>query len=824
MSRGATVAWIVVAWAALAPGGCRRAPELTAPPATARWVTTPAQLLWGPATAGVMGDVRLDNGRITVVVGAVDHAVGFAATGGNIVDATWLPDGEDQINQVCLYLNDEFPRQARYTSLEIVAPGGGTKAAVVRARGTDTADGRIAIETDYTLSPGEDALAITSRFVSTATYTITRYELGDAIQWGRAEHFAPGIGFDLRGKRPRLPWVAGIGQGTSYALVPTGSVAFGGPHGSMWSDPIGQTVDLEPGKAAVYTRHLAVGRGDTASLATTIARLRGDVLGRVRGRARTSGGAALSAGLVRALDAQGRPVGLATVSSSGTYDLGLVAGRYRLELAAPGRAVVAPSGTAGGEVDIEPAGVVERDFDIGPPAVIAWRVDGEDGLAPPVKVTFVGLGGTPTPSFGPSYLASGSANVVLSARGIGEAAVGAGRYRVIVSRGPEFELIEQEVVVAEGQRPVVAGTLVRSVDTRGLVSADMHQHSVPSFDSGVSLLDRVVSNAAEGVDVVVSTDHNVITDFRPVVASSGLGRTLASMIGTEATTHSVGHFNVFPLHIVRDHPRGGMVDVEGMSPRQIFDFTRGLGDVALPPFVQVNHPRAGYIGYFDLMKLSARTGTTADRRFAPDFDGSEVVSFGWKRETEAVLEDWFGMLRRGRHVTATGNSDSHTIFVREVGWPRTYACVDDDHPTRFDERAFTRALRAGCATISAGPLVTIRSGATRMGGLAPARWGRFELDVDVQAPRWIATDRLTIYVDGQPAIVLPIRGREPRRYTRHFVLRCEADCFVVARVDGDTPLTPVLAAVDGRTPLPIGLTNPIYVDVDGDGLFHGVTR
>lgn len=824
MSRGATFAWIAVGWATLASSGCRRAPELTAAPATARWVTTPGQLLWGPATAGVMGDVRLDNGRITVVVGAVDHAVGFAATGGNIVDATWLPDGEDQINQVCLYLNDEFPRQARYTSLEIVTPGGGTRAAVVRARGTDTADGRIAIETDYVLAPGEDALAITSRFVSSATHTITRYELGDAIQWGRAEHFAPGIGFELRGKRPRLPWVAGIGQGTSYAMVPTGSVAFSGPHGSMWSDPIGMTVDLEPGKPAVYTRHLAVGRGDTASLAPTIARLRGDALGFVRGRVHGADGPTLAGALVRARDSGGRPVGLATVSSSGTYALGLVEGPYRLELVAPGRAVANPRAPDGPELTLSAGTSLTRDFEIGPPAVIAWRIEGDDGLAPPVKVTFVGLGGTPTPSFGPSYLASGSANVVLSARGVGEAAVAAGRYRVIVSRGSEFELIEQEVSVAEGQRPVVTGTLVRSIDTAGLVSADMHQHSVPSFDSGVSLLDRVVSNAAEGVDVVVSTDHNVVTDFRPVVAASGLGRTIASMIGTEATTHSVGHFNVFPLHIVRDHPRGGMVDVEGMSPRQIFDFTRGLGDPQIRPFVQVNHPRAGYIGYFDLMKLSARTGTTSARQFAPDFDGTEVISFGWKRETEAVLEDWFGILRRGRHVTATGNSDSHTIFVREVGWPRTYACVDDDHPTRFDERAFTAALRAGCATISAGPLVTIRSGSTRMGGLAGARGGRFELDVDVQAPTWVGTDRLTLYVDGQPAVVLPIRGREPRRYARHFVLRCDADCFVVARVDGDTPLTPVLAAVDGRTPLPIGLTNPIYVDVDGDGLFHGVTR
>ncbi len=822
MSRGGHAAWIVGLLAALASSACRRAPELVAPPASARVISAPNQLLWGPATAGSMGDIRLDNGLVTVVIASIEHAVGFAATGGNIVDAAWLPDGEDQINQVCLYLDDEFPRQARYTALDITAPGGGTKPATVRARGTDTGNPRIAIETDYTLAPGSDALTITTRFVSSATYTIAAYDMGDAVQWGRAEHFGPGIGFDLRGKSPRLPWVAGIGQGTSYAMVPTGTVTFGGPHGSMWSDPIGRVADLQPRVPVTYTRHLVIGRGDTASLAPSIARLRGDATGAVSGTARARAGRPIEGGVVRVLARSGAPVGLVDVDHAGRYSTLLVPGSYRLELTAPGRQTTAPTDPQ--ELVLEAGKALVRDFDIGPATVIAWRIDGEDDRAPPVKLTFVGLGGTPTPNFGPSYLAAGSANVVLSARGVGQAAVGAGRYRVIVSAGPERELIEREVDVAVGQRTEITGRLERSVDSSGLISADMHQHSVPSFDSGVSLADRVVSNAVEGVDVLVSTDHNVVTDFRPVIAASGLGRTLASIVGTEATTHSVGHFNVFPLDIVRDHPRGGMVDVEGMSPQRIFDFTRGLGRAGTRPFVQVNHPRAGYIGYFDVVKLSARTGSTTDARFSGDFDGVEVISFGWKAETDAVLADWFGLLRRGLRTTATGNSDSHTVVVREVGWPRTYVCVDDDNPTRLDEAAFTRALRAGCATVSAGPLLQIRVGETRMGGLVSRRYGRVELDVDVQAARWIATDRLTVYVDGQVAFVLPLRGRDPRRLARRFVFSCAKDCFVVARVDGDTPLTPVLSATDGRVPLPIALTNPIYVDVDGDGLFHGVAR
>lgn len=822
MSRPAAAAGIACFAAALAWTGCRRAPEILAPPASARVINAPGQLLWGPATAGSMGDVRLDNGIITVVVAAIEHAVGFAATGGNIVDAGWVPDGEDQLNQIFLYLDDEFPRQARYATLDITSPGGGTKPAIVRARGVDTANPRIAIETEYTLAPGNDWLAITTRFVSTATYTIVRYEIGDAVQWGRAEHFGPGIGFDLRGKSPQLPWVAGVGQGTSYAVVPSSTISFGGPHGSMWSDPVGAVVDLVPRVPYNYTRHFVVGRGDTASMSRSIAKLRGDATGRISGRATAVDRQPIRGGTVRVLNGAGAPVGLATIDGEGRYSIELVPDTYRLELVATGREAAPPTDRE--QVVVRAGESATRDFEVGPSTVIAWRIEGDDGKAPPIKLTFVGVGETRTPAFGPSYLASGSANVVLSARGVGETAVGPGRYRVIVSAGPERELIEHEVAVTSGSRTEITGKLERSVDSSGFISADMHQHSVPSFDSGVSLADRALSNAVEGVDVLVSTDHNVVTDFRPVIAATGLGRTLTSIMGTEATTHSVGHFNIFPIGISREHPRGGMVDVEGMSARQIFDFTRGLGRVDPRPFVQVNHPRSGYIGYFDIFKWNARTASAAKAGFATDFDGVEVVAFGWKKETDEVLADWFGLIRRGLRPTATGNSDSHTIVVREVGWPRTYVCADDDNPTRLDEVAFTRALRAGCATVSGGPLLVIRSGSTRMGGLVTGRGARVELDVDLQAARWIATDRLTIYVDGEPAIVLPLRGREPRRLSRRFVFSCASDCFVLARVDGDTPLTPVLSATDGRVPLPVALTNPIYVDVDGDGLFHGVSQ
>ncbi|MFO0726933.1 MAG: CehA/McbA family metallohydrolase [Myxococcota bacterium] len=797
-------------------GACSRPPVGPTEVATAARIREASELLWGPAAVGAIGDVRMTNGRMMVVIASTDRAVGFAASGGNIIDVAPLPEGEDHLNQIFLFLADDFPRQARYTKLEII-DAGGSRPAIVRASGLDDKNPKISIETDYILAPGERVLTLTTRFTSSSTATIPHYAMGDAVQWGRAEHLAPGIGFQLSGRKKDLPWIAGLGPGTSYAFVAPRGATFSGPNGAMWSDPIGQIEDLPPKKPVAYSRHLVVGSGDTASMMPAIARLRQEPTGRIEGSVTTGPeGAPVQDATVRILDTKGALVGLAAVGAKGWYSIELPPGTYAVEAIAPGRRPAHAEGEA--SFQLEAGATVSRVMNLGPPAILAWRVEGEDGRAPPVKVTIVGRAGTADPRLGPAFAASGAGTVVLSPRGFGEAAVGVGSYEIYISQGPELELIHDTVDLAEGERREIRGKLRRTVHTEGFIAADLHQHAVPSFDSGVSLPDRALSNAAEGVEVLVSTDHNVLIDFQPTIAAGGLGRVLATVIGTEATTHSVGHFNGFPLNLKRDDPRGGMVDPEGMTPREIFELLQAMAP-GIQPFLQVNHPRAGFIGYFDLMKLNPARGEAQDPRWRTDFNGLEVVQFGFNEETDQVLEDWFSLLRRGVRPTATGNSDSHTITGREVGWARTMVCLPDDNPTRLDVKAFTAALHRGCATVSGGPFLTIRTGTVAMGGLIHPRKGRFQLHVHAEAPSWISTNRLRVYADGLVVHDAPIAATGPVRVDAEIPLSCAQDCFVLARVDGDTELTPILSAADKRHPLPIAITNPIFVDADGDGTY-----
>lgn len=807
---------------ALAPlffagSACPRSTSEPTQPARAKEMTSPKELLWGPCAVGALGDIMLDNGLVLAVVTKRERSNGFAMSPGNLVDLTPLPDGEDHLNELFLYINDDFPRQARYRGADIVSQGGGDNAAVVRATGVDSKDDRIAIQTDYSLEPGSTYLKVTSKFTSTATATIRNYRIGDAVQWGRTQSMAPGHGFALAGRRVKVEWLAGIGENTSYAFVPDGQRLLDTPNGSMWSDPVGAVIDLEPNRPYEYVRYLVVGTGDTASLAPQVAKLRGDPVATIKGTVHASGVVVPDA-VVRLFDDEDQLYGLANVDDLGSFAIDVLPGRYRAVATAPGR--TATSGDLpDAVVDVTKDEAREISFNMGARATLAWRIESGDGRAPPVKVTVVGIEDTPTPDFGPMFRGEGAESFVQSPRGMGELPLGPGRYKVYVSRGPEYEMIEQEVTAVAGERAMVTGKMVRVVDTRGFISADLHQHSAPSFDSGVSLTDRAISNAVEGVEVLVSTDHNVVVDYRPVVAAQGLGRALVSVIGTEATTHSVGHFNALPLRYDASKLRGGMIDPEGLTPRAIFDYMRTLRVPEIDPFIQVNHPRSGKTGYFDLMRLDGKTGLASDPRFVTDFDAVEVMTFGKGQETEVAIQDWYSLLRRGLHVTATGNSDSHSIAFREVGWPRTFVCVDQDDPPHLDVKAFTESLKRGCATVSSGPFVTIESGDVSMGGLLRASRGRFEISVHVQAPKWVPTATLAISIDGVTVETADLDGREVTRHRGRHSFSCKADCFVVARVQSDAELPPVFAQRPEYEPRALAVTNPIYVDVDGNGRF-----
>ena len=133
--------------------------------------------------------------------------------------------------------------------------------------------------------------------------------------------------------------------------------------------------------------------------------------------------------------------------------------------------------------------------------------------------------------------------------------------------------------------------------TPGWISADLHVHAVGSDDSTLPLRTRIDTLLAQGLDVVVSTDHDQLVDYGPLIRSLGLADRVASVVGVEITStareaavpYTAGHLNAFPLSLEPLAYRDGAPQSEGIRVREIVQNIHGLGGERL---VQMNHPRA----------------------------------------------------------------------------------------------------------------------------------------------------------------------------------------------------------------------------------------
>lgn len=651
--------------------------------------------------------------------------------------------------------------------------------------------------------------------------------LGARIAWGGPRPFMPGVGeiADQSFHRGELLGVEGIGGSTSFAYLDTPLSARAEyedrAHGeallytSVVSPAVVNLVRAKP----VYVRSvLAVAVGGLNLTARKVGFARGKPFREVwvsvpyhpEGTEVTLSDRAAHPWMAGSPDAEGKVV-LPVVPVEGRLP-----GKMYLLASAYGHA---PSD----RVEIDLQGKVEP-VTLTIPLGGTVRLRARDAVTREpiaVRIRLIGANGTPALELGPDYRASGARDTVVALHGDADVPVPAGRYRVLVTHGPEWSLLDTQVDVTETYSPRIDALLRHEVDPGAWIAADLHVHSEPSPDSEVSLDDRLASLEAEGIGLVVPTDHDLVTDLAPIVRELGLTHML-TLPGVEITTSEpvLGHFNAYPMPRDVTRPGNGAPDPVNVQPESLFAVLRALDPELM---IQVNHPRIeGGIGYFDVMSFDAETGA-ADLRFSAAFDAMEVFNgFDLARpaKVEAVFRDWLAILARGQRVVATGSSDSHQVRYQLVGYPRTMIQVAETETG--DPRAVMRALKAGRAFVSTGPFLEAKIGDAGPGDEATAREGRAKIEVRVRAPQWMTIDRLEIFVGRECVIDQPIEKvvNNPRarvltpRLQQSFDLALESDAFVVVRVSGATPMDDFL----GRNDVPpIAFTNPIFVDVDGDG-------
>jgi len=334
--------------------------------------------------------------------------------------------------------------------------------------------------------------------------------------------------------------------------------------------------------------------------------------------------------------------------------------------------------------------------------------------------------------------------------------------------------------------------------------------------------DRIYEFVADGVELIVSTDHNVVSDYEPFIRALNAGRYIASAVGDELTTNGWGHFGAFPLPRDMEKPGQGAVLVHGRRPD---DFFKDVHENAPDAIIDVHHPRIdAEIGYFNIGRFDAGSDRADRPGFSWDFDAVEVMN-GYqdpvRRSVDRVVEDWFSLLNHDHIVTATGNSDTHHLTFNIGGYPRNYVRLRDDRPQWVDPKEVAKAIRFHHAFFTTGPFISLIVNGGSIGDVVPARGGKARAEITVQAAPWVSVDRVTLYLNGREAKQWEVpSGEAVVRFKETFEVVTPTDGYLVVRVDGKKPLTPVVGDRKTFTAYPFALTNPVFLDVDGDGRYR----
>ena len=793
---------------------------LAAPEAFEVGADRAAELPRGKEADGIVGDFVLRNDRVEAVVS------------GNLprrranMSTFYGPDG---VTPGCLY--DLTLRGANNDQLTIFCPSGqqGTVSYVRVLK--DGADGEAVVETvvtaaskrgvykrhEYRLRDGwQGVLVVTTLRNETAGplrvtppdkwTNFARYSQAGDVRWADAVDPADKAGY-------AFAWVERDGM-----------------------KPPPDEVNLEAGKDLTFARFVAVGRSPAEAMGV-IATIRGDgEVGTVAGSIKQDDGSPVVTAALW-LKTDGKPVP-AYPDDKGEFNFALRPGTYEMELTDVGR----DSQPVKVEVKAGAGAAARLDLAMKPAAAIEFDVKDAAGKSIPCKAQFVGVDGTPSPDLGPPNRARGCRDQYHAEKGAFRVQVPPGKYRVVVTRGPEHNHHAQAVTVKPGETSRVAATLRRVVDTTGWISADFHNHSTPSGDNTCGTPDRIINLAAEHVEFAPTTEHNRLFDWRPTIEALGLSAELNTVAGMELTGPGE-HLNAFPFKPDPNLQDGGAPEWTN-DPRVNALVLREFQGVEPDRWVHLNHPTI-VADFFDRNGDGradggfVHLGRLLDGLETQNFVGGDILKpvpytirkQGDKEQVYPVTEFvWLQMLNRGDHVWGIAVADAHSVHGNGAGGWRTYVKSATDAPAEVDWRDVARRAKAGQMVLTNGPFLEVATApdGAIAGGVARAPSGTIDLKVRVQCTDWIDVDRVQVLVNGAARSDLNFtrathadwfaKPTEAVRFDRTIPVPLAEDAhLIVVAYGGSSTLATGFGSSDQAAMHPCAYNNPIFVDLDGDG-------
>ncbi|QDV35079.1 CehA/McbA family metallohydrolase [Tautonia plasticadhaerens] len=836
----------------LAAAALALATAMPAPPTRATDLVTLSPQTWdsyapvGKEADAIYGDFALRNDRVVAVIARPVRMRNANMTvrdvGGMIIDlARRDSEGGDQLQAfyAASPTNDfQFAGvevdEPEIFDVERNEPDGTNRARpsmLVRARSitlrliSKPRPDRPTVELRYTLGDDADAVTVETTWTNDTGRDLA-IEPADALRAERTFEKAPDGSSSLF-------WVADAHFGQAYGVLPEGVEV------SSKSDARYSYLDYPIGGSD----EVVLGPGESTSLSRRL--VPAADLFEVRAVAAEAQGVEQSEGSLVVRDESGAPVEGADVLLRVDGEL-YARGRTDAEGRLSGRLpagmegepeVVAPWGDSTTEfepLDGEPGTYVAT---LPQPGYVVAEISGEDGGPIPCKVQFKGKNGTESPDFGPDSGEVAVGNLYYSHDGRFRQALAPGQYDVIISYGPEYDAVFTELAVDRGAEAGLTATLVRTVDTTGWVSSDFHSHSTPSGDNTASQLGRVLNLLCEHVEFAPCTEHNRLSTYVPHLRALGVERLMATCTGLELTNRPLplNHQNAFPLAL-REHTQdGGAPTIDDDPETQIERLA--LWDGHSDKLVQVNHPDLGHM-FFD------RNGDgQQDQGFRGMFGHMDVIEVHPLhtifepasidrdgRSYNNTIVNWMQLLNQGHRIPGVVNTDAH-YNLHGSGWLRNDLKSPTDDPSEIDVMDVVHAAEAGQVVMTSGPFLEVvarSDGAEAIpGGDLELAGGSATLRVKVQCPNWFDVDRVQVFLNGKPSEDLDFtRESTPDafssegavRFDREIPLTLDEDTHVIVATIGEgSSLGPVFGEGGHADDKPVAVSNPIFIDADGDG-------
>lgn len=756
------------------------------------------------------GDVVLANDQVVAVIDALDHPHYIAPTGGSVLDLSIRGEDNDSLRHV-EQAAGLLPEEAfAYTSLTLIDEG---EVKAVQLLGTLAGYPEVPVATRYEVRPCEPGIRIRTEIANGTPDALSLY-LTDAFYWGGRESlpFTPreGGGFlhpsfglsTISEAFFEVPWmVAGMHAppAASYGVVSCDDPTLSGFQSENVS-AMGEAPRVFPARDwEIFERFLFVTDGASIHPGADLAlELREQLWGErwvtVSGRVEAPGGTlgeTMRASL-QLSDETGTPWTHILPDADGRFSARVPAQHdYQLQAESFGQIVLDQDFSVGdtdvdvGTVTLPAVGQVTIDVEVDGVAdhAVVMVIPADDATKEAVTATQFGFFEECAPMIGLTHGGSPACNRVL-VNGPTTVALPDGTYDFYTSRGIFSTLGSVRGVRVDAQTDQTVAIDVQTLELQpeGTLTGDFHVHGGASFDAEIPDTDRVKAFVAAGLDVIISTEHDVVNDYADAMAEVGVEDRLVVVAGTESTGHIlfrfrddygfpqvVGHWMFWPVPYDPLGPWRGAAWDELAEPGLLMTHQLEAGwdpDVGI---AQLNHPYGGSqfgrdyawataAGFDQTRALEADYDGTGQSLFFhtpdgasfsnADYDVQEVMN-GTKNENLLQYRAfWFWLLDQGIVRGGTANSDSHSLVENVLGTPRNVVFTSTTAED-FDLATFDADVRAGRVLGTNGPVLLAAVGDRTPSTEAFSPGSADELQIQVRAAPWVPVDEVRILVNGE---------------------------------------------------------------------------